>query len=329
MYCAVPKVATKTLLTLMLYVHLLDIQRNLRNNWTNIDINRTRTEQTIDISTFIQDLRQNGIRIPKTKEPKSLDEFLQMYLHILQFGNINGTSSSRPPPNPWRTKLTYSFPYIRLFNLVNLSQIFSSSFTRIIFVRHPFERLASAYKERIATLSKDRIEPEPEYDAIRTKICYQRMWLKKPHERVYNDPCQGNVPSFEDFIRYILVDTQSSVGISQMDFHWQPYSSICQVCQLKYNFIGRYETFNQDFNHLIRYFNILNWIIQKKYSSSHLIKWNYQKFYFNLPNDLICQLIRLYEEDFRLFKYEINQYINRTDLIRICKYILKNTISII
>ena len=58
MYCAVPKVATKTLLTLMLYMHLLDIQRNLKNNWTNIDRNRSRIEQTIDISTFIQDLRK-------------------------------------------------------------------------------------------------------------------------------------------------------------------------------------------------------------------------------------------------------------------------------
>ncbi|CAF1095183.1 unnamed protein product [Adineta ricciae] len=141
------------------------------------------------------------------------------------------------------------------------------------------------------------------------------MWLKKLHERVYNDPCQGNVPSFEDFIRYILVDTQSSVGISQMDLHWQPYSSICQVCQLKYNFIGRYETFNKDLYNLFRYFNLSNWISQKKYSSSHLIKWNYQKFYFNLPNNFICQLIRSYEEDFRFFKYEINEFSNRIDFM--------------
>ncbi len=58
MYCAVPKVATKSLLTLMVYMHVRDIIENLNNNWKNIDAARARMEQTIDISTFIEDLRQ-------------------------------------------------------------------------------------------------------------------------------------------------------------------------------------------------------------------------------------------------------------------------------
>ncbi|CAF1479987.1 unnamed protein product, partial [Adineta steineri] len=34
MYCPVPKVATKTLLNVILYIHVRDLIKNLNNNWT-------------------------------------------------------------------------------------------------------------------------------------------------------------------------------------------------------------------------------------------------------------------------------------------------------
>jgi hypothetical protein len=58
MYCPVPKVATKTILIVMLYMHVHDISKHLDNNWTNIDAARARTEQMINIPAFIEDLRK-------------------------------------------------------------------------------------------------------------------------------------------------------------------------------------------------------------------------------------------------------------------------------
>ncbi len=58
MYCAVPKIATKALLTVMLYVHLRDISEHLNNNWTNIDAATAGMEQHINISAFVQELRK-------------------------------------------------------------------------------------------------------------------------------------------------------------------------------------------------------------------------------------------------------------------------------
>ncbi|CAF1535401.1 unnamed protein product [Rotaria magnacalcarata] len=318
MYCPVPKVATKTLLNVMLYMHVRDISEHLDNNWTNVDTARARMEQMINISAFIEDLRQNAITIPKTEEPKSLAAFLRIYLNILRFGSINGTSSS-PPLNPWRLRFTFAFPYLRLHSLSNLSQIFSPSFTRVIFVRHPFERLASAYKERIATLTRDRIQPEPEYDAMREMICRRRKFpreLRQPLKKL--DECKGTLPSFKEFIRYILVNTGKPAVVARMNYHWQPYSVLCQVCKFKYNFIGKYEMFNDHFIYFLKRFNLSDWNIQKPNGASGLTKWDYQKFYLTLPDGLICQLIRLYDEDFRLFNYRVEDYINRTTLIQNC-----------
>jgi hypothetical protein len=58
MYCAVPKIATKALLTVMLYVHLRDISEHLNNNWTNVDVAIAQTEQRLNISPFINELRK-------------------------------------------------------------------------------------------------------------------------------------------------------------------------------------------------------------------------------------------------------------------------------
>ncbi|CAM4987253.1 unnamed protein product, partial [Rotaria socialis] len=244
-------------------------------------------------------------------EPKSLAAFLRIYLNILRFGSINGTSSS-PPPNPWRLRFTFAFPYLRLHGLSNLSQIFSPSFTRAIFVRHPFERLASAYKERIATLARDRIQSEPEYDAMREMICRRGNLtgeLRQPLQRI--GECKETIPSFEQFIRYILINTRTPAGIARMNYHWQPYSVLCQVCKFKYNFIGKYETLNDHFIYFLKRFNLSDWNIQKPIGPSGLTKWDYQKFYLALPDELICQIIRLYGEDFHLFNYRVDDYINR------------------
>jgi hypothetical protein len=58
MYCAVPKVATKAIITAMMYVHLRDISEHLNNNWTNVDAATARNEQLINITALVEDLRK-------------------------------------------------------------------------------------------------------------------------------------------------------------------------------------------------------------------------------------------------------------------------------
>jgi hypothetical protein len=154
---------------------------------------------------------------------------------------------------------------------------------------------------------------------MRDMICRRRTShreFRRPLEK--GDPCKGTIPSFEEFVRYILLNTHTPAGIARMNYHWQPYSVLCQVCKFKYNFIGKYETFNDHFTSFLKPFNLSDWNIQKRNGASGLTTWDYQKFYLTLPHDLICQLIRLYDQDFRLFNYRSDDYINRTTLTQKC-----------
>ena len=245
----------------------------------------------------------------------SVASLLQTYLHVLQFESVNDASSSLYF-NPWKLSLERVFPDIIFKSLSNLSQIFSPSFTRAVFVRHPFERLASAYKERIATLPKDRIQPEPYYDGIRQRICRQYARFDSTRHRMSKgNPCAEFIPSFEHFVQYILMNTETAAGVARMDGHWKPYTVVCQVCKFQYNFIGRYETFDDDFTFLLKRLNVSDWDNRKRRGASGHTKWQYQQLFSSLSDELICQLKRLYNDDFHFFNYRLEEYVNRTALI--------------
>ena len=194
--------------------------------------------------------------------------------------------------------------------------MFSPSFTRVLFVRHPFERLASAYKERIAIVEKDRIQPEPHYDRVRKMICrrYTRFGSNK-HAVLSRNPCEEFIPPFEHFVQYILTNTETPAGIARMDAHWKPYTVVCQVCQFEYNFIGKYETFNDDFTSLLKRLNISDWSNKKRRGASGHTTSHYRQLFSSLSDRLICRLKHIYYDDFHLFNYRLEDYVNRTTLI--------------
>ncbi|CAF1480210.1 unnamed protein product [Adineta ricciae] len=318
MYCAIPKVASKTLVSLMIYVYVRDTIQNLTRNGTKPYIDQTQTQQYINIPRLIKELNKNGITVDeKSQESNSLLSLIETYLHILRFETVNDSLPSIFL-NPWRFSIKDVFPQVHFTSLKNLSDIFSPSFTRVLFVRHPFERLASAYKERIATLDKDRIESEPYYDNVRKTIC--RRFSKRNRiqhlPRPIIDQCLQTIPSFENFVQYILINTETSFGIARMDRHWQPYSTVCQVCKFQYNFIGKYETFDDDFHLLLKRLNVSDWNIKRRRRTSGHKTGDYQQLYSALLDHLICQLKRLYKEDFQLFNYRTEDYVNRIQLIR-------------
>lgn len=57
-YCAVPKIASKSFLTLMMYVYIRDAIIHEDANGTNIVVNKTRAEQLINIRKLLEELRK-------------------------------------------------------------------------------------------------------------------------------------------------------------------------------------------------------------------------------------------------------------------------------
>jgi len=212
------------------------------------------------------------------------------------------------------------FPFIRLRTLSDPSILFSSEYLRVILVRHPFERLASAYVDKISSLNN---QPLSTYDNIRRAICrkYSLFYLTHAQRVSYNihkgltkkkdEPCQKIVPTFEHFIEYFLSDSIRG------DVHWKPYSSLCHVCTLKYNFIGKFETIEEDLSRLTTYLGLesKDWINENYFKSGKTREY-YKSMFSNLSQELICCLKYFYKNDFELFNYRIEDYLTNNKTIQ-------------
>jgi hypothetical protein len=123
--------------------------------------------------------------------------------------------------------------------LVNLTsdEIEKASKTRFkfMFVRHPFERLASAYREKL-------LEHRSGW-----KLMY--YWITKRYRpncnvtRTCDDPA-----TFQELVNY-LVDPRTERPVNN---HWRSAYELCDPCQFPYDFIGHYETFANDTAYVMR-----------------------------------------------------------------------------
>lgn len=86
--------------------------------------------------------------------------------------------------------------------------------------------------------------------------------------------------------------------------HWESVSRLCNPCAMKYNVIGKYETLIDDSALALNMAGISNINFpagQKTSGTSDLLG----KYFDVLPNRITANLYKLYEQDFRIFGYSL------------------------
>ena len=110
-----------------------------------------------------------------------------------------------------------------------------------LFTRHPFERVVSAYRDKLYS-SKDKY--------LQRK--YNKIIYRLYRNESYN-PDKTPV-TFSEFVRYIIYEWKSR-RTYRLNLHWRPVTSFCFPCLLNYTFVGKLETINQDSYHITKYIN--------------------------------------------------------------------------
>ena len=168
---------------------------------------------------------------------------------------------------------------------------FFSRYYKFMFVREPFERLLSAYKDKF--VNPVRPSAYRNYQSYRRKIVanFRRNATQEALSAAEN-------PTFPEFIEYILKQ-----GVHEgLDQHWNLYEGQCRPCSVGYNFIGRYEFLIQDANYVLRKAGVRNSVRfpTEKHSktSDELLKY-----YSQIPLAWIEQLGGIYRSNFEMFGY--------------------------
>ncbi len=172
----------------------------------------------------------------------------------------------------------------------NLSR---GKFLTFSFVRHPFDRLVSAFVEKVE--SKDS------------------NYIKLTLLDLYGS-CD-----FETFLKHVLSTFQEASSAS-IDRHWQTFQARCAYCDLDYDVIGRIETFAQDSTYIFLRANLTSVLsLDSASDETHGIASAESKYsldgspgnrtlaYFRPINKtLLAELYHIYKVDMDLFQYNMN-----------------------
>ena len=172
------------------------------------------------------------------------------------------------------------------------------------FIRHPFERLVSAYKEKFVMTSildeKGQEKRLKEFFFFKTNPEY-REWYTKDH-------------SFSSFVELVLKEYSQSKNLKwtwNMNGHWTPMSMSCFYCDVKYDVIGRMETFSDDLKYIIMKNKLGDILLEDKKvrTTGGSPKDDALRYFSQLRKEQIRSLYEVYKMDFKLFGYNADEYL--------------------
>ena len=172
----------------------------------------------------------------------------------------------------------------------NISHIFQT-YIKFTFVRHPFERLVSAYNNKFVKANDASF-----YRNVHgTKIIAK--YRTNPSEQSLQT---GDDVTFAEFVQYVI--DQWKTG-ELMDVHWRPMVDLSSPCHVHYDVIGKFETLKQDADFVLKLAGLDKVIqfpgFQPAISGSSLQSYLHQ---LNARQREMI-LFHVYKFDFELFGY--------------------------
>ena len=155
-------------------------------------------------------------------------------------------------------------------------------------------RLHSAYTEKFTRVWGPNGQMNP---------LYPKSYGAKIIKLYWENPAPINLKTgqnitLEDFVRY-LGDSNIPFG-QKVDPHWVPYNFYCSPCKMRYNYILKMETLNEDSG------NLLGGVFNTSLRLPALNAFNHSDIaaYKNVSREYMDKLWDAYKMDFELFGYD-------------------------
>lgn len=166
---------------------------------------------------------------------------------------------------------------------------------KIIHVRHPLERLYSAWKDKFTR----SLNFEHDFTVEKLFTPYDKKIQEFGDETAFPTPNWARV-SFYSFLKFILDE-------SKWNSHWGCYWQICWPCLVDYDYITVLDTIDEDSRFIFEKLGLRENVgsFPKKYGTGKSIDY-IRTIYKDIPDEVIQKIVVLFKWDFELFGFDKN-----------------------
>ncbi|CAJ1053975.1 LOW QUALITY PROTEIN: carbohydrate sulfotransferase 12-like [Xyrichtys novacula] len=169
-------------------------------------------------------------------------------------------------------------------------------YTKFLFVRDPFVRLISAFRNKFGRPNEDFYK---QFGSVMLRR-YGNVSGGLP-ETAAEAFAAGIKPTFQQFVTYLLDPETEKESI--FNEHWRQVYRLCHPCQVKYDFIGRLETLETDAEHLLKLLEV-DHLLHFPSGARNRTAASWERDWFReIPTSMRRELYKLYQPDFELFGY--------------------------
>nr|XP_053629793.1 carbohydrate sulfotransferase 10-like [Cherax quadricarinatus] len=182
---------------------------------------------------------------------------------------------------------------------------------KMIIVRHPLERLLSAYRDKMLRVKS----PNHRFEELQRHIA-QRYPDSSISLNTSFNVNNATKPTFTQFLKKVIYDLKQawkSGGKKSINMHWRPYWLTCAPCQVSYDVIAQVETLDLDQEYVIRQLGLQDQLFKLHTHASNFDVFNgtrdaVQHYYSQVPLTLLNEVVQYYKQDFDLFGYSPDPY---------------------
>ncbi|XP_055591852.1 carbohydrate sulfotransferase 11-like [Uranotaenia lowii] len=174
-----------------------------------------------------------------------------------------------------------------------------------LIVREPFERLVSAYRNKLEGCRNKyyKLLGEQIIKKFRKKAKDGKSPVKYP---------KG--PTFREFLQFLVSHYKSG---GRFDEHWSPVYSFCTPCSINFTLIAKVETFQRDTEYIIRQAGLETLLLNKMPQGKARAIANRStsntrnlvpRYFSQIDEQLLTEVLEIYQLDFELFGYNSTKY---------------------
>ncbi|XP_024144246.1 carbohydrate sulfotransferase 12 [Oryzias melastigma] len=208
-------------------------------------------------------------------------------------------NNSEPYPDP----MSFEHNWVHHFDRFKLLKDFPQAerkaklnhYTKFLFVRDPFVRLISAYRDKMQQYNQYFYE-----GYVRVILQFYKNLTNLPYNHEVAKE-RGLQPSFYNFIQYLL-DPKTEKK-EPFEPHWRQMFRLCHPCLVEYDLVGHQETLQEDAQELLKILKLEDDIKFPPSYENMTSRNSVEDWFQSVPLEDRRKLYKLYERDFLLFGY--------------------------